>query len=127
MYYTWRKLTKVNQDQLNIKSELKYSTVTWVGFSVVYFSVNLITQSKKDDPSFTDIARYVIFFGIVARNLFTFYATTLFTLYSLTYKDQTDYNLDARFNTKLNILNLDVIMTHKMPYSSFKEFISEHA
>ena len=103
------------------------ATVTWVGFSIIYFSVNLALNSGGFGKSFDDSARKLIFFGIVFRNLSTFYATTLFTLHSMKFTDETDYNTDSRFNTKLNILNLDVIMTHKMPYSSFKEFINEHA
>ena len=101
---------------------------------MIYFSVNLLIQQRSvqsdddDDAHATNsLTRSFIFFGIVARNLLTFYSTTLFTLYSLKYKSQTDYNMDARFNTKLNILSLDVIMTHKMPYSAFKAYICKHA
>jgi len=65
--------------------------------------------------------------GILCRNLGTFYATTLFTLYALKYSQQAEYNPDKRIATKLSILNLDVVMTHTMPFQCFKQYIQQHA
>lgn len=65
--------------------------------------------------------------GILLRNLCTFYATTLFTLYSVKFKEEVNYNTDQRITTKLSILNLDVVMTHRMPFTYFKQFVQTHA
>jgi len=41
MYYVWKQLSKINQDQLNIKNELLLTTVSWIIFSTLYFVSNL--------------------------------------------------------------------------------------
>lgn len=70
--------------------------------------------------------RIQIFIGILLRNLFTFYATTLITLYAIQFKKQVEYGSDQRLNTKLNILNLDIIMKHQLPFAYFKKYMSLH-
>ena len=67
--------------------------------------------------------RYLVLCGILLRNLFTFYATSLYTLYAAKFKQETVYNNDPRLNTKLSVINMEVVMTHKMPFNQFKLFI----
>jgi hypothetical protein len=61
------------------------------------------------------------------RNLLTFFATTLFTLHNHYYKDEIEYTNDNRVYQKLNILNLEVIMTHQLPFNYFSQFVRDHA
>jgi len=37
IYYVWKQLKKINQDQLNIKNELMLITWSWIIFSLFYF------------------------------------------------------------------------------------------
>ena len=97
MYSVWRRLQNINQNQLNIKNELLLSTISWILFSLVYFSVNC--SYLNSDPSTNrdyeiEVIRYIVLMGIILRNLCTLYATTLFTLHAVKFKEQQEYNLD---------------------------------
>ena len=37
LYYIWKKLKRVEQDQLNIKNEFGWITTCWIVFSIIYF------------------------------------------------------------------------------------------
>lgn len=124
LYFIYKKLTMVKEDQLNIKQELKIATICWIAFSLGYFLTNLINNNIGGD--ITEL-RWVILFGILARNLFTFYATCLFTLHTAITKKDVEYGSDRKFNLRLNVLNLDIIMTHQMPFQYFKLFVSSQA
>lgn len=41
LYYTTRRCMMLKQDQLNIKNELIITTLSWIGFSIIYFSSNI--------------------------------------------------------------------------------------
>lgn len=127
MYQVWRQLKKVNQDQLNIKDEVGLCTISWIAFSGVYFAVNQATHNNLDgSPDFEALMRYLVLFGILLRNLCTFGATTLFSLYAVNFKEEAQYYSDWRITKNFGILNLDVVMTHRMPFSYFKQFILTH-
>ena len=67
-------------------------------------------------------------FGIQLRNILTFFATTLFTLYSVySGKNQVENFQDKRITSKLGILNLEVIMTNKLPFDFFRNFVQNHS
>lgn len=119
-------MQKVKQDQLNIKIEIQLATICWIFFSFIYFFSNLGLEAITNSTG-TMILRWLIFFGIIARNVGTFFAITLFTVYSVKSKDQIDYGGDQRINNKLNVLNLNIIMTHNLPFSYFKDFIQTTA
>jgi hypothetical protein len=125
MYSVWRQLKKVNQDQLNIKNEVGLCTISWIVFSVVYFAVSQASKAS-DSPELVKIMRYLVLFGILLRNLCTFGATTLFSLYAVKFKEEAQYYSDERITKNFGILNLDVVMTHRMPFSYFKTFILTH-
>lgn len=118
LYRITKMLYSVNQDQLNIKKEVLFATISWIFFSVLYFLCNL--GLAFDDGNKTQQFRWAIMFGILARNLCTFWAMTLFTLWDVKFKEQIDYGGDQRINNKLNVLNLNIIMTHQLPFSYFK-------
>ena len=65
--------------------------------------------------------------GILLRNVMAFYAMTLYTLYQTKYQAEEKYDNDNRIKTKLSILNLEAVMTHRLPLSYFQNFISQHA
>lgn len=126
LYFITKKMTLLYHDQLNIKQELKVATLCWIGFSILYFLINLFIQKQSDDTVKMKL-RYFILLGILLRNVCTFYAMTLYTLYTVMFKRNVDYAVDKRQNLRLNILTLDIIMTHQMPFQKFKEFISIQA
>ena len=61
------------------------------------------------------------------RNLGAFYSQSLQSLYLARYEDEDAYYQDDRINTKLHVLNLDVVMTHKLPFSYFKQYVFSEA
>jgi len=50
----------------------------------------------------------------------------LFSLYAVNFKEEAQYYSDWRITKNFGILNLDVVMTHRMPFSYFKQFILTH-
>ena len=64
--------------------------------------------------------------GIQIRNMFTFFATTLLTLRQLKKNDGVEYYTDNRVKMKHNILTLDILMKHTLPFNYFKQFIEEN-
>ena len=120
LYFVWRKLNRINQDQLNIKREMAYATAFWWSFSIIYFFL-----SSEDFGALSRHAyslQLCILFGIQLRNLSTFYAQTLFTLYKVIHETEVDFNSDDRINAKLQIMNLENIMTHPILYSRFRQY-----
>ena len=103
LYFVWRKLNRINQDQLNIKREMAYATAFWWSFSIIYFFLNNYLSSED----FGFPTRHAhglqlgILLGIQLRNLSTFYAQTLFTLYKVLFETEIDFNSDERLNAKL--------------------------
>ena len=65
--------------------------------------------------------------AIQLRNFLTFVATTGLTIWALKYKSEVQYSTDNRIRNKLGILDLDIIMTHTLPFDYFKTFISDNA
>lgn len=58
--------------------------------------------------------------GIQIRNMLTFFATTLLTLRQLKKNEGVEYHADNRVKMKQNILSLDVLMSHTLPFNYFK-------
>ena len=60
-------------------------------------------------------------YGVVIRNLLTFFATTLFALNSVRqYLHGSDFHSDERVKIKEEVLTLHLLMTHALPYKHFK-------
>ena len=84
MYKQWRRLQKLEQNQLNIKLEFIIAVVAWIIFSNFYILSALVTKKASGsvdtdgDRSFTD---YLSNIGLLLRNLTVFYATTLQTIW----------------------------------------------
>jgi uncharacterized membrane protein len=89
LYFTTRRCMLLKQDQLNIKNELIITTLSWIGFSILYFACNIMINQSEGNS-----LRILVFSGILLRNLFTFYATTLMTLYAIKFKEQVEYGSD---------------------------------
>jgi len=49
LYYTWLKLKRLKEDQLNIKNEIKYITFWWILFSFLYFFVSLVPKFEVSE------------------------------------------------------------------------------
>ena len=120
LYYIWRKLNRINQDQLNIKKEMAYATAFWWSFSIIYFFLSSEDYGPLNHHAYG--LQLCILIGIQLRNLSTFYAQTLFTLYKVLYELEIDFNSDERINAKLQIMNLENIMTHPILYSKFRKY-----
>lgn len=103
---------------------MKVTTGCWIAFSLTYFIINELFDSVTGYESLFQI---LILAGILLRNLMTFYAMTLYTLYQTRYSAEEKYDNDNRIKTKLSILNLDAVMTHRLPLSYFQIFINQHA
>lgn len=91
----------------------------WLISSFVYFCVfefNFVGSIY--------LKRLAILFSILIRDLGAFYSQTLISLYTALNKDEDAYYLDDRINTKLSLLNFNVTMTHSLPLSFFKKFIT---
>lgn len=86
MYYITKKLMQLEDSKLNIKNELAVATFSWVGFSIVYFFTNLYTQVQDQNSIRIKFYRCVILIAFVARNLVTFYASCMLTLYTITFR-----------------------------------------
>lgn len=115
LYYTWMKLKRVKQDQLNIKNEIQLITIWWIGFSFIYFIFVLLPdmdQSNYEAQQFIIIAGMV---GIQARNIFTFLTQTLLTLHQVYSKKQVEYGNDF-LRGKLKLLDLNIIMNHQLTF-----------
>jgi hypothetical protein len=100
--------------------------LSWITGSLFYLYMN---TPLVFDPTGTgnDYSRFGNF-GIQLRNIFTFFATTLFTLYSVySGKTQVENFQDKRITSKLGILNLEVIMTNKLPFDFFRNFVQNHS
>ena len=56
----------------------------------------------------------------------TFFGTTLWTLFSARTKlEGVNYYNDERIKIKDDVLTLDILMTHSLPYEHFKRFIHD--
>ena len=121
LYLTWLKMSGKINNQLNIRDELKIATLSWSICSYIYIMFALI-----DDMSATKhtVFFFIPFVAILLRNISTFLATTFWTLW-LVNKRNTSYYKDERINLKSNALNLEVLMTHSLPFNYFKNFIHE--
>ena len=93
--------------------------------SIFYYIMILVQFSKEDQNNSQYITLGTL--GIQMRNLLTFLATTTFTLYNLYFRDEMQYTQDNRISSKLMILNLEVIMTHQLPFNYFREFVINHS
>lgn len=61
---------------------------------------------------------------IQVRDMATFFATTLLTLRQLRKDGDTEHHTDNRVKMKQNILNLEALMSHTLPFNHFKEFLN---
>ena len=120
----YRKLKTRRQTQLNIFIEVYFAAILWMSFSVFYFVMNIVglyhTDSDDDGGRKKDFYQLLGTFGIQLRNLFTFWTTTLFTLHHAYYRNDIQYEQDTRIYSKLSSLNLEVIMTHTLPFNYFR-------
>ena len=124
LYVIYRKLKTRRQTQLNIFIEVYFAAILWMSFSVFYFVMNIVglyhTDSDDDGGRKKDFYQLLGTFGIQLRNLFTFWTTTLFTLHHAYYRNDIQYEQDTRIYSKLSSLNLEVIMTHTLPFNYFR-------
>jgi len=81
LYFVYRGLKAQKQTPFNIKWEVFVAILSWVTGSLFYLYMN---TPLVFDPTGTgnDYSRFGNF-GIQMRNILTFFATTLFTLYSV--------------------------------------------
>ena len=51
LFTVWNGLKRIEQDQLNIKNELKVTTNCWIAFSLLYFTINIMFNNldNSDD------------------------------------------------------------------------------
>ena len=100
--------------------------LSWSFFNLVYFALfqdQDILNSHLGDAS---TKSWLIMLCILARNLCTFYAQSLRTLYDAKYSDdKAVFSTDDRVHKKLGILDLDVIMRNTVPFNKFRQFITE--
>ena len=54
-----------------------------------------------------------------------FLAQTLSTLQSARKEDILDNYDDQRIHTKLHSIDYDIVMSHQLPFNTFKQYISE--
>jgi hypothetical protein len=59
------------------------------------------------------------------RNLGVFLAQTVQTLKTAKQEDISEQYDDKRINTKLRVIDFDVVMTHTLPFTKFKDYIAE--
>ena len=59
------------------------------------------------------------------RNLGVFLAQTVQTLKTAKQEDISEQYDDKRINTKLRVIDFEVVMTHTLPFTKFKEYIQE--
>ena len=76
----------------------------------MYFFIFVIGDiSKHADDGLLD---YMSLISILLRNLCTFYATSLLTIWQLKKINVEQYHINDNLLSNLNILSLDVVMTH---------------
>lgn len=129
LYWTWRKLKKQFNQQLDIKREMLCAVFSWIGMSACYLLVALYKAklfSIKHAPFL--IRTELPLIGILLRNLGTFWAQTLFTIAQLR-KDKEDENYQYHTNdnlvSNLSLMNLDVVMTHKITFTYFNDYVEQ--
>ena len=84
LYSQWRRLQKLEQNQLNIKMEFIVAVVAWIIFSNFYILAALITEKAQDSVDMDGkiyFSDYLSNIGLLLRNLTVFYATTLQTIW----------------------------------------------
>ena len=63
---------------------------------------------------------------MLGRNMGVFLAQTINTLKTASKEDIGHNYDDQRINTKLNFVDYDIVMSHQLPFSKFKEYINEY-
>ena len=101
---------------MNIKDELMISTVCYICFQYIYL-ISVMEGGGSYQTRFGDIIGLA---GIQVRNMCTFFATTLLTLRQLKKNEGVEYYVDNRVKMKHNILTLDILMQHTLPFNYFK-------
>lgn len=121
LYYTYIILKVKGENQLNIKNEI--ATATFMSLSA-YFIINMclfflpIGVSGLERVIDLNILGY---FLILLRDIVSFFSTTLWTLYSaFTKLEGVNYHNDERVKMKEDIVTLDILMNHSLPYLHFK-------
>ena len=63
---------------------------------------------------------------ILARDLCTFYAQTLYTVVQLrTNIEDEKYHTNDNLVSNLSMMNLDVVMTHKITFKYFNDYVEQ--
>jgi len=75
------------------------------------------SKSKKKEGDDGQIYQYLIFIGILARNIGVFLSQTVQTLKTAKQEDISEQYDDKRMNTKLRVIDFDVVMTHALPFT----------
>ena len=83
--------------------------IMWTGFSIAYF---LLFVSDNSLDWGKDIKGNLSLISILLRNICTFYAISLIPLWQLKKTDVEQYHINDNLISNLNILSLDVVMTH---------------
>ena len=97
--------------------------VTWIIFTVIVFVAQRLITNGGSSDELLNILKPMVMLGYLLRNLFAFYAQSLRSVYQAIYEDEIYDYTDNRINDKLQVMTIDTIMTHTMPFSYFKEYI----
>ena len=90
-------------------------------FNTVYFAVVSIKFKALEGQNNGERRSAVILSCLLIRNLLTFYAQSLRTLYDAKYSDDgAVHGSDDRVHKKLGLLDLDVIMKNTVPFNKFR-------
>lgn len=130
LYFTWRQLKwkyTVN-NRLNIKMEMLTAVACWCTITLTQLTFTSFRDSKyiNDENTNHPIWDYLPFFCIIARDLCTFYAQTLFTVAQLG-KDLEDekYHINDNLVSNISMMSLDVVMTHKTTFKYFNDYVEQ--
>ena len=81
IYFTYKGLTKTEQNKMNIMREMMWVSITWTGFSLAYFFINqfLGGEGRRTENNAATIStlKVLVLICILGRNLGVFAAQTV--------------------------------------------------
>ena len=110
---------------MNIKNEIWLALLTWITFTGIVFVAQRLITNVNSSEHLLNILKPLIMIGYLLRNLFAFYAQSLRSIYQAIHKEEIYDYTDNRINEKLQVMTIDTIMTHTLPFSYFKEYIKK--